>query len=221
MELQEAILKRRSVRSYSDTPVSKELMHSIFSAAQQAPSNCNTQPWHVVVVSGEVRDAIATKMTEDASSGAQPNYVFKPGDQNLKDEYRQRQVDCAIALYDSVDIKFEERDKRFQLMLKNWQFFGAPHGVFVSMRKDMGEVNAVDMGIYLQTLMLLMTANGVSCCPQAALAAYPDAAYEIAGVPEDHGILFGMSFGYAQNEAPINNYEVGRAELDSSVVFLG
>lgn len=221
MNLNEAILKRRSIRAYKDTPVDPDLMRRIFSEAQASPSNCNTQPWHVVVVSGEVRDAVEQKMMEDLMSGNPPANVFKPGDKDLKDEYRKRQVDCAISLYDAMGVKFEERDKRQQLMARNWQFFGAPHGAFISMRKDMSEVNAVDVGIYLQTLMLLMTTHGIGSCPQGALAAFPDAAYQIAGVPEDHGILCGLSFGYPQEDAAINNYDVGRAELDSNVVFLG
>lgn len=219
MQLTQAIKQRRSVRKYLSTPVDQDLIKSIFEQAQDAPSNCNTQPWHVSIVSGTVRDEIEKRMVAEIMAGEKPNTVFKPGDQDLVNEYRKRQIDCAIALYDSVGVKFEEKDKRQQLMLRNWQFFGAPHGAFFSMPKQMREVNAVDVGIYLQTVMLLMTANGIGCCAQGALAAYPKAAYELAGVPEDHGILFGLSFGYADIEDPMNNYDVGRAELSSSVVF--
>ena len=219
MKLSQAIKQRRSIRSYKDTPVDDDLLQSIFSQAQYAPSNCNTQPWHVSVVSGAVRDKIEKRMVAEIMAGAKPQNVFKPGDRDLQDQYRKRQIDCAIALYDSVGVKFEEKDKRQALMLKNWQFFGAPHAAFISMRKDMGEVNAVDVGIYVQTLMLVMAAHGVGCCPQGALAMYPKAAYELAGVPEDHGILIGLSFGYAKQDAPINNYDVGRAKLDASVSF--
>jgi len=219
MKLSEAIIQRRSIRSYLDKQVDEELIKSIFLQAQDAPSNCNTQPWHVSVVSGAVRDEVEKRMVAEIMSGKPPANVFKPGDKDLVEENRKRQIDCAIALYDSVGVKFEEKDKRQELMLRNWQFFGAPHGAFISMRKDMGEVNAVDVGIYVQTLMLVMAANGVGCCPQGALAMYPNAAYELAGVPEDHGILIGLSFGYADKEAPINNYDVGRAELDTSVSF--
>ena len=219
MTVGEAIKQRRSVRSYLDKPVAPDLIRSIFLQAQDSPSNCNTQPWHVSVVSGKVRDAVEKRMVSDITSGMPPANAFKPGDQGLVDANRKRQIDCAIALYDSVGVKYEEKDKRQQLMLRNWQFFGAPHGAFISMRKDMGEVNAVDVGIYLQTLMLIMTANGVGCCPQGALAMFPAAAYELAGVPEDHGILCGLSFGYADAAAPINNYEVGREELDVAVSF--
>ncbi|MBX2849559.1 MAG: nitroreductase [Acidiferrobacterales bacterium] len=219
MELSKAILQRRSIRKYLDTPVEQDLIASIFAQAQESPSNCNTQPWRVSVVSGKVRDDIEKRMLEEIMSGKQPKPVFKPGDKDLDGEFRQRQIDCAISLYDSVGVKFEEKDKRQQLMLRNWQFFGAPHGAFFSMPKTMREVNAVDIGIYLQTVMLLMTANGIGCCAQGALAMYPDAAYELAGVPKDHGILFGLSFGYADDGDPLNKYNVGRAELDDSVKF--
>jgi nitroreductase len=219
MNLSEALAKRRSTRSYLDTPIDDSLLKAIFREAQLSPSNCNTQPWKVSVVSGAVRDQVEQRMVADIMSGKPPANVFAPGDQGLKDDYRKRQVDCAIALYDAVGIKYEEKEKRQELMLRNWQFFGAPHGAFISMPKNMGEVNAVDVGIYLQTLMLIMTANGVACCPQGALAMFPDAAYELAGVPKDHGILFGLSFGYADVDAPINNYDVGREEIESVVTF--
>ena len=84
----------------------------------------------------------------------------------------------------------------------------------------MGEVNSVDMGIYLQTVMLLMTENGLSSCPQGALAMYPDPVYEIANIPDDCAIMFGLSFGYAEESAAINSFDVGREGLANAVEFL-
>lgn len=220
MKVSEAVKVRRSIRAYLDKPIDHALIEKIFTQAQDSPSNCNTQPWHVRVVSGEARKNIEQQMVADAMAGKEPANVFPAGDSGLVDEYRKRQVACAISLYDAMDIKYEEKDKRQALMLRNWQFFGAPHVAFFSMPKSMGPVNAVDVGIYLQTVMLLMAENGIACCPQGALAMFPDAAYEIAGVPEDDGILFGLSFGYAETDAPINNFEVGRADLNDSVQFI-
>jgi len=219
MNLSDALKQRRSIRSYLDKPIDDDLLQAIFKEAQLSPSNCNTQPWHVSVVSGAVRDEIEQHMVSDIMSGKAPENVFKAGDQGLVAPYRKRQIDCAIALYDSVGVKYEEKDKRQELMLRNWQFFGAPHAAFISMPKSMGEVNAVDVGIYVQTLMLIMTANGIACCPQGALAMYPAAAHKLAGIPEDNGVLLGLSFGYADHEASINNYEVGREEMDAAVSF--
>ena len=189
MKVSEALKARRSTRAYLDKPVDQALIEKIFLQAQDSPSNCNTQPWHVRVVSGEARKKIEERMVADAMAGKAPGNVFPAGDSGLVDEFRKRQIACAISLYDAMDIKYEEKDKRQALMLRNWQFFGAPHVAFFSMPKDMGAVNAVDVGIYLQSLMLLMVENGLASCPQGALAMFPDAAYEIAGVPEGDGIL--------------------------------
>lgn len=221
MNVSEALTQRRSVRAYLDKPVNPDLIRTIFLKAQDSASNCNTQPWHVAVVSGEARDSIAQAMVADIMAGKTPTPHFVPGDQGLKDQYRKRQIACAISLYDAMDIKHEEKDKRQQLMLKNWQFFGAPHAAFFSMQKSMSEVNAVDMGIYLQSIMLLLTEHGLASCPQGALAMYTDAIIKMANIPEDHAIMFGLSFGYADTDAKINQFEVGREALDQCVEFLG
>lgn len=219
MNVSEAIKQRRSVRAYLDKPVDPELIKKIFLQAQDSPSNCNTQPWHVVVVSGDARDKLAKAMVDEIMSGKAPEPHFTPGDQNLKDEYRKRQIACAISLYDAMDIKYEEKEKRQQLMVRNWQFFGAPHAAFFSMPKTMSEINAVDMGIYLQSIMLLLTENGLASCPQGALAMYPDAVHEMANIPEGHAIMFGLSFGYADPDHQINQFDVGREELEQLVEF--
>ncbi len=219
MNVSDAIKQRRSVRAYLDKPVAPQLIEKIFQQAQDSPSNCNTQPWHVVVVSGEARDRLEKAMVADILSGKPPTPYFTPGDQGLKDEYRKRQIDCAVALYGAMNIKKEDKQKRQELMVQNWQFFGAPHAAFFSMPKTMSEINAVDMGIYLQSIMLLLTENGLSSCPQGALAMYPDAVHEMTNVPEGHAIMFGLSFGYAKDDAVINSFDVGREELSTSVTF--
>jgi len=219
MKVSEAIKKRRSTREYLDKTVDQDLIEKIFIQAQDSPSNCNTQPWHVAVVSGQARDNIEKSMVADIMAGKTPTPYFTPGDQGLKDQYRKRQIACAISLYDSLNIKYEEKDKRQQLMLRNWQFFGAPHAAFFSMPKTMSEINAVDMGIYLQTIMLLMTENGLASCPQGALAMYTDAIHELANIPEQNVIMFGLSFGYANNDVPINQFDVGRTEIAEHVEF--
>lgn len=219
MNVSDALKKRRSTREYLDKPVDQELIKQIFHQAQDSPSNCNTQPWHVVVVSGQARDNIEKAMVADIMAGKEPTPHFVPGDQGLKDQYRKRQIACAISLYDAMDIKYEEKDKRQQLMLRNWQFFGAPHAAFFSMPKTMSEINAVDMGIYLQTIMLLLTENGLASCPQGALAMYTDAIQELADIPEGNVIMFGLSFGYPKAEAPINQFEVGRENLEACIEF--
>jgi len=220
MIVSDAIKKRRSVRAFKDEAVSEELVESIFQQAQLAPSNCNIQPWHVVVVSGEARAKLEKTMVANITGGGTPSPHFLPGDHGLKDQYRARQVDCAKSLYEAVGVAYEDKAKRQELILRNWQFFDAPHVAFISMPKAFNQVNAIDVGIYLQTLMLLMTENGMACCAQGALAFFPKAIEEMADIPEENAIIVGLSFGYALENAPVNNFEVGRAELSSAVQFL-
>lgn len=219
MKVSDAIKQRRSVRAYLDKPIAPDLLEKIFLQAQDSPSNCNTQPWHTVVVSGEARDNIEKAMIADIMGGKPPTPHFVPGDKDLKDEYRKRQIACAISLYDAMNIKYEEKQKRQELMVRNWQFFGAPHAAFFSMPKSMSEINAVDMGIYLQSIMLLLTENGLASCPQGALAMYTEAVHELANIPDDHAIMFGLSFGYPDPDNQINQFDVGREELSASVEF--
>jgi nitroreductase len=221
MNVVELLNKRRAVRAYSDKDVPKELIREIFAQAQQSASNCNTQPWHVSIISGDTKNQLATDLVAEVSSGKAPSPTFQPGDYGLADEYKVRQVDCAVALYKAVGVERGDKPARMELMLKNWQFFGAPHVAIFSMPKAMKEVNAVDVGIYLQAIMLLMVENGLASCPQGALAFYPDPILEVAQIPEENGILFGLSFGYEDQEAQINTAKTDRAALDDIAVFVG
>ena len=220
MNVAEAVAERRTIRGFLKKPVPQELIHEIFEKAQQAPSNCNTQPWRVVVVSGERRAHLEKALMAALVSGAKPNPAFKPGDQDLGDIYKARQIDCAVRYYGVMDVGRDDRDARNALMAKNWQFFGAPHVAFLCMDLDMGPVNAIDVGIYLQTLMLLMTEDELGSCPQGALAYFPEPVKEIAGIPEGTGIVCGLSFGYIDEDAKINTARMPRAPLEESVTFV-
>ena len=104
--------------------------------------------------------------------------------------------------------------------MKNWEFFDAPHVAFISMPTSMGPVNAVDVGIYLQTLMLILVEHGLASCPQGALAFYPDEVFKIANIPEGNGIICGLSFGYEDIGTQINQVIMDRAPLADLVQFI-
>ncbi len=220
MQVTDALRGRRTIRGFKSTPVADELIRNIFETAQQAPSNCNTQPWEVFVVSGEARDELEKALVAEILAGKQPSPAFPPGDADLTGVYRERQYECAARYYGTMGIEREDRDARNELMLRNWQFFGAPHVAFLCMPVSMGPVNAIDIGIYLQTLMLLMVEHGLGSCPQGALAFFPDPVREIAGIPEDMGIICGLSFGYADDDAVINTARMTRAPLGDCVSFV-
>jgi nitroreductase len=220
MNVTDALNARRSIRGFKPDPVAPELLEKIFAAATLAPSNCNTQPCHTVVVSGQARKDLQAAIFAEMSEGKSPSPAFSPGDQNLSGVYKDRQYQCAMGYYGTMGIERHEKDKRFALMMKNWEFFDAPHVAFISMPTSMGPVNAVDVGIYLQTLMLVLVEHGLASCPQGALAFYPDPVYKIANIPEGNGIICGLSFGYEDIGARINDVIMDRAPLADTTLFI-
>lgn len=220
MSVSEALKNRVSIRAFLDKPVPEETLKKIFTDAQLSPSNCNVQPWQVYVVSGAKKDEIKNKMVAAVMSGQAPNPDF---DWKVKYEgvHRDRQFGSAHALYSSMGIERSDKEGRMMAMLKNWTFFDAPHALFFTMDKYLNIMGAVDMGIYAQTLSLLMTENGISSCMQGALGQFPDPVREALGIPEERGILFGMSFGYADENAPVNKTRTEREPVENSVVFVG
>jgi nitroreductase len=130
---------------------------------------------------------------------------------------RNRQVECAQALYGAMGIERGDRVARMKATARNYEFFGAPHVLFIGMEKSFSPAIAVDVGMYAQTLMLLMTANGIGSCAQASTAYYPDIIREFFGEDDNLGILFGISFGYEDPEVEANNARTNRADLSEVV----
>ena len=215
----ESILKaRHSVRAFLDKPVATETLQRIFENAQLSPSNCNVQPWQACVVSGQTKTDLTTKFIEILMSGAAANPDFNWAAQ-YTGNHRERQFGSANALYSTVGIAREDKKARQMAMVRNWQFFDAPHAVFFTMDKYLDIMGAVDLGIYAQTLSLIMAEHGISNCMQGALGQFPDPVRELLNLPEDRGILFGMSFGYADESAPVNNTRTEREALNKAVTF--
>ena len=216
--LSELLKERVSIRAFQDTKVPQETLKKIFSDAQLSPSNCNVQPWQIHVVSGAKKDQLKDKLIEAVMSGQPPNPDF-----NWKVRYdgihRDRQFGSANSLYSSMGIERSDKNARLTALIRNWTFFDAPHALFFTMEKYLDIMGAVDMGIYAQTLSLLMSENGIASCFQGALGQFPDPVRDFLNIPKEMGILFGMSFGYADKQAPINSTRTDRAPVEDSVIF--
>jgi nitroreductase len=218
MNVTEAVENRVSCRGFKKEPVEQSILQEIFSKAQQSPSNCNVQPWKVLVVSGKQKDVLKNKLIQTVMQQQKPAPDFNWAIA-YQGEHRDRQFGAANALYTAMDIGREEKQKRQMAMLRNWSFFEAPHVAIFTMDKYLDIMGAVDIGIYAQTLTLLLKEQGISSCMQGALGQFPGPIREIFELPEERGVLFGMSFGYADDEAPANKARTDRAELGDSVVF--
>jgi nitroreductase len=214
----DTLLQRMSVRAFKDTPVAPQVLEEIFTLARRAPSNCNIQPCQAYVVSGTSKDRLKAELLEAVMSGKPANPDFE-WDVKYQGIHRERQFGSANALYGAMGIDRADKPRRNAAMLRNWRFFDAPHAAFFTMAKYLRLTGAVDLGIYAQTLVMLMAERGISSCMQGALGMYPDPARSLFGLPEDVGILFGMSFGYADSDAPANRARTDRVPLDTMVRF--
>jgi nitroreductase len=220
MSLEQAVLERRSVRGFLPEPVPQDVLEKVFALAQHAPSNCNIQPWFSWIASGATRDELRKRMVENAMGGkpVKPDYEHLP---NFEGVYRQRQVDCAVELYNNMGIARDDKVGRMKATLRNFELFDAPHVVFIGMHRSFGVTVALDVGMYIQTLMLAMTAHGIGSCAQGSMRYYPDDVREVFGIGDDIAILLGISFGYEDTAVAANRTRVGRAPLGDNVVFRG
>ncbi|MEO0425172.1 MAG: nitroreductase [Pseudomonadota bacterium] len=218
MSLPEILASRYSCRGFRPDAIAPELLTQIFDEAQRSPSNCNVQPWQVLVASGGATEQLKAALVKEVMTRQTPNPDFNWA-VAYQNEHRERQFGAANALYGALGIDRQDKLARQQAMLRNWQFFDAPHVAIFTMDTYLDIMGAVDVGIYAQTLSLLMHEHGLATCMQGALGQFPDPIREMFALPEGRGVLFGMSFGYADEEAPANRARTTREPLANSVVF--
>lgn len=218
MSLIDTIYARRSVRGFLDKEVPQDVLNRIFEIAQQAPSNCNVQPWKVYVASGALKNRLRDEMVARMQTGVTPNpdYDYR-GD--FENEYRKRQVDCAVALYNEMGIGRDDKAGRMRAVLRNFEFFDAPYIAFLGMNPKFGTTVAIDVGMFAQTLMLTMVAFGLHSCPMGTMRNFPDLVRAAFDIQDGTKILFGISFGYEDLAVPANRTRTTRDPIAANVVF--
>ncbi len=214
----EAISQRRSVRGFTPKQVPTDTITDILKLAQKSPSNCNVQPWGVLLASGEQCDDLRKQLSQAFTQEQTMNPDF-PASAKFSGELRKRQIECAQALYGAMGIERSDKEGRMNASKRNYEFFDAPHVLFITMQRDFSPAIAVDVGMYAQTLMLLMTAHGIDSCAQASVAYYPDIIRQYFNQPDDSGILFGISFGYEDKSIPANKAHTGRVDISDVVTI--
>ncbi len=208
---------RKSIRGFKPEPVPAELLDQVFNVSLRAPSNCNTQPWQVHVASADAIEKLRTVMPAAFVKG---EFTMDfPYDGSYEGVYKDRQYGAAHALYDAVGIKREEKDKRNEVFMRNFSFFGAPHVAFLFLPEPFGLREACDLGMYAQTLMLSLVAHGLACCPQTALSFQADLVRSSLGIDAGNKLLFGISFGFEDTQNPINDARTDRGALGDMVHF--
>ena len=211
------VTSRRSIRAFLPDLVGTETLQKIFSVANYAPSNCNTQPWISHVVSGARRDVMRDALMNSIGEGE--HVLDFPYEGRYDGIYRERQLEVGLMLYRALGVTREDKEGKRQAFLRNLEFFNAPHVVFIFM-PDWGDIReAIDVGMYAQNLMLTMQAHGVASCPQTILGYNADVVRKQLGIESTQKLLFGISFGYADMKQPENLILPSRAKITESTHF--
>jgi nitroreductase len=222
LNVSDALNSRRSVRGFLDKPVTAEVIRRVLHTAARAASGGNLQPWHIhVVACDSLRDlkAIMAKRVVEAPGGEPVDYKIYPD--NLWSPYRERRYKIGEDLYASLSIPREDKAGRARQFARNFQFFGAPMALFCYIDRGMGQPQWSDLGMYLQSVMLLLREEGLDSCAQECWSIYPQTISAFVNAPEKHMIFCGMAIGYADPNEPANRLVTYRAPLEEFVSFRG
>jgi nitroreductase len=219
LSFHETVHQRSSVRAFRPDPVPPALLEAVLLDAQRSPSNCNTQPWQVHIVSGDRLKRLGKRLTADWAAGKMtPDFSFAVEAYSGKHSERQRaQGACYL---EAMGVARDDKSGRDHLSAGNLEFFGAPHAAFLFFPQAGDNVRiASDVGMYGQTLLLSLVAHDLGGIPQTMLGFFGAQLREELGLPESMKLLFGISFGYPDPDSPAASYRMPRAPLSESVFF--
>ncbi|SFG58244.1 nitroreductase [Streptomyces mirabilis] len=219
MDVYEAVTSRRAVRGFTDRPVPREVLERVLSGAAWAPSGSNLQPWHVYVLTGRPLAELKKRASERLAAGDpwdEPEYEQYPP--ALKSPYRERRSAFGEQRYGALGIPREDIEARQRAASANWDCFGAPAALFCYIDRGLGPAQWSDTGMYLQTVMLLLRAEGLHSCTQMAWAKYRKTVAEVLSPPDELLLFCGMSIGF--EDVTVGDTRTGRAPLDETVTFV-
>nr|WP_293855990.1 nitroreductase [Steroidobacter sp.] len=222
MTVTAAVDSRISCRAFLDKPVPKETLLAILESARRAPSGGNLQPWLVHVLTGQPLTEFLAAIRDKASQlpmGEGTEYNVYPPE--LQDPYRARRFKCGEDMYATIGVTRDNRPARLQQFARNFQLFGAPVGLFFCIDRHMGQAQWADLGMFMQTVMLLAREHGLHSCAQEAWSMWPKTVAEFLRLPAATMLFSGMALGYMDESAPINSLRTERAPLEEFVTLHG
>jgi len=218
MNIAEAVASRRSIRAFNDTPVALETVRRILDQARMAPSGCNFQPWEAVVLAGQPLKDLQDKLLAATPDDPQ-EYDFSAPGENPK--YKARLQAVGAAMYGAMSVGRDSAE-RMDFAKANLVSFGAPVLLLCHFPKScMKEPQWSDVGMWLQTIMLLARGEGLDTCPQEYMGMYGRTIKQHLGLGDDVMLFCGIAIGHADAGAAVNNFERERVPLDEQVKFLG
>jgi nitroreductase len=216
----DAVAGRRSIRRFLPQPVTTDVILRILEAASRAPSGQNMQPWRVHLVTGETRARLCQEVTAAAECGERSDeYAYFPPE--IREPYRSRRRKVGFDLFDLYGVQRDDLEGRKGALLRNFEFFGAPVGLFFTMERDWGFGAWIDLGMLMANVMTLARAFGLETCPQQAWCEYGAAVRRVLDIPDHQLIVSGMALGYADYAAKENTLVTERAPPEDFVVHYG
>ena len=217
MDVTAAVHARISVREFLPDPVDDDVLRQLLVDASYAPSGGNLQPWRIYVVNGEsmtrLREYLPTQPPLEAGE-----YDIYP--KALTEPYRTNRFTIGEQMYATLGIARDDKQGRFQQFARNGDFFGAPAALFCFVDRQMGLPQWSDLGMFLQTFMLLAVERGLATCAQEYWSVRHGAIASFVGAPENEMLFCGMSIGYADPAAPVNGLRSERMPLDEWARFV-
>ncbi|MFI9770444.1 nitroreductase [Streptomyces sp. NPDC052415] len=220
MDVYEAVDSRRAVRAFSAEPVRREVLERVLTAATRAPSSGNLQPWHLYVVTGDPLAELKRRATARAQAGDpgdEREYPMYPA--GLASPYLDRFSAAAAQRYAALGIERDDPDRPRKIAALNSEAFGAPVVLFCYLDRAMGPGQWGDAGMYLQTVMLLLRAEGLHSCPQVMWTMYRRTVSQAVGADDGLVLFCGVAVGFEKRGVPA--LRTGRAEMTETVCFIG
>jgi nitroreductase len=218
MHVTEAVATRRSIRAFLDRPVPFETIRNVLDQARMAPSGCNFQPWEATVLTGAPLKSLQERLLASQPDAPMEYDFSAPG---KVEKYQSRLRTLGAQMYSSMSIGRDEKDMRDAFARANILSFGANVLLLCHFPKLMKEAQWSDVGMWLQTIMLLLRGEGLDSCPQEYMGMYGRTIKDELGLPDDTLLFCGLAIGWREPESPANNFERERVPLEEHVTFLG
>ena len=221
MQIDDAILSRRSVRAFLPDPVPRAVIDEILQVAARAPSGTNIQPWKIHVVAGEMRDRLVGQVLAHRLTDPHDRHAEFPRDGKRKEPYVTRMRTLGKAMYGLLGIPKGDPAANDAQWARNYRFFDAPVGLILTIDKDLDRMSYFDTGMFAMAIMLAAKARGLDTCGQGAWNNYWSVTRRVLDVPDDQYIVCGLSLGYADETAPVNGLVSEREPVEAFATFHG
>ena len=219
MKVSMALTTRKSVRAFTSQAVDKSIIQELLRLAGHAPSGVNTQPWEVAVVTGESKIRLQQAIEGEARKGTPNSLEYKYYPDEWVEPFKSRRKACGLAMFSTLNITREDKERQREQWMANYRAFDAPVMLLFFVEDILETGSYLDYGMFIQSIMLAALELGLTTCPQAALAEYPNVVREQLNYSTSKTLICGMALGYEDKDALVNSYRTDRLPVEEYTRF--